>query len=414
MKYINKHQEFRSAVSGALTDNTHDSLQSWPDQTNEVEVPERLARITQDAINVYLSYRDPGGLIKGNKWWQVANGYTAIALHDSWSKDETNYRKLSASLRRCESSNSNSSNKNGFINDFNDDSLWWALCCLHVYTLRHRSWYLERAEEIWHHVRQSVCERGEHFFQGMDMDGGVFWKSKPPDADHVNSVSTGLFAELSVRLALIQLSSDAEVESSAKSAGPNADEYIDHARRSLGWILRCRYIPQQALVLDHIELKEQKAVDWRFTYNTGITLATCALLYEATGEEEYLLLACHMALKSMTRPIWVEEDGVLTESQAYGRGSNDPEVNDDAVGFKAVLIRGLGVLFDVIRRSGCRIERAVKTRAAIRGFVNVNFRSQQVRNTDGEGVYGPWWDGESLCFAQPRGVTDRMVGMNRY
>ena len=223
----------------------------------------------------------------------------------------------------------------------------------------------------------------------MDMEGGVFWKSAPPDEDHVNAISTGLFAELSVRLALSQLSTTCP----ASSSRPSADEYIDAARRSLGWILRCRYMPQSALVLDHIELDSQKAVDWRFTYNTGVTLSVCALLYEATGEEEYMLLACHMALRSMKRKLWVEGDGVLTESRAYGRGRNDPSRNDDAVGFKAVLVRGLGVLFDVIRRTGCTMPRAVKARAAVRAFINVNFRSQQVRNTDGEGIYGPWWNG---------------------
>lgn len=233
------------------------------------------------------------------------------------------------------------------------------------------------------------------------MEGGVFWKSAPPDGDHINAISTGLFAELSVRLALIQL-----LTPFPSTSGPSADEYIDAARRSLGWILRCRYIPKEALVLDHIELHSQKAVDWRFTYNTGVTLSVCALLYEATGQEEYMLLSCHMALRSMKRKLWVEEDGVLTEPMAYGRGRNDPLRNNDAVGFKAVLVRGLGALFDVIRRTGCTMPRAIKARAAVRAFINVNFRSQRVRNTDGDGVYGPWWNGP---FEFPTGHSQLAV-----
>lgn len=400
MRHVNKRIEFREAIEAALIGDDHDEGLDGAD--SDYEVPVRLATITQGATDKYLSYKQDDGLLKGVFWWQVANGYTAIALHDSWSGIRTNYDILAKAIRDCEKSNSAG---RGFINDFNDDSLWWALCCLHLYSLHHDPWFLEGAEEVWRHVREYVCERNQEFFRGIDMEGGVFWKSKAPDDDRLGSISTGLFAELSVRLALLHLQNPT-LSTSASNPGPSADEYIESARNSLGWILRCRYIPQQAVVLDGIDLHAQKADDRRFTYNTGVALGTCALLYEATGEEEYMLLACHMALKSMSRRLWIEDGGVLTETGAYDRARNEPCRNSDGIGFKSVLVRELGVLFDVIRRKKCRIERAAKTRVAIRRFINVNFHSQLVRNTDGEGVYGPWWNGESSFWHLSKTLID--------
>jgi predicted alpha-1,6-mannanase (GH76 family) len=147
------------------------------------------------------------------------------------------------------------------------------------------------------------------------------------------------------------------------------------------------------MVLDHLELNNEKAVDWVFTYNTGVALGTCALLYEATQEPEYMTLACHMAHRSMTRSGWVEDNGVLTEKEAYGRGTHDPFKPNDTVGFKAVLIRQLCTLYDVLVRTGCPEQKAQQCKSMIKKFIHINLQSQQERNTNGRNQYGPWWNG---------------------
>ena len=124
-----------------------------------------------------------------------------------------------------------------------------------------------------------------------------------------------------------------------------------------------------------------------------MALGASALLYEATHEPEYLTLACHMAHQAMRRGDWVEGNGVLTEHGSFGKGNHDPTKNDDAVGFKAVLIRHLGVLYEVILKTNAASPEARETAALIREFVNLNFRSQLERNTNGNGQYGPWWNG---------------------
>lgn len=275
-----------------------------------------LARITQECIDVFLQSKLENGKIRGIDWWQTANGYTATALHDTWSSENRlqNYDNVADAIRQCESG------KPGFINEFNDDTLWWALCCLHVYAIRKDPWVLDRAVHIWHHIHDSnsICKQGQAHFQNLDMEGACYWTTNL-DEEQVNSISTGLFAELSVRLGLV---SDGEVLN-AHSTMPllgqkptSREDYIEAARCSLGWILRCRYRDEDALVLDNFLLRQQIAQDWTFTYTTGVTIGVCALLLEATQSTEYLALACDMAQKAMVRPSWVEKNGVLTEHSA--------------------------------------------------------------------------------------------------
>ena len=354
-------------------------------------------KTSQRAIDIYMLSKKPNGGMGGIGWWQSANGYTAMALHDVWSSNHgnapRNYDILARIIRQCDS------NHPGLINAFNDDTLWWAMLCMHMYAIKRDDWFLKKAEAIWEHVRKSVCGRGEVSFNGNDMEGAVFWTTRPGE-EQINAITSGLFAELSMRLALLKTNGDQIREPSSKSNQPTRAEYIEAARCSLGWVLRCRYRPRRGIVLDHIKLKKNKAVDWIFTYNTGVALGVCALLYEATREEEYMTLACHMAYKAMTftgPQGWIEDDGVLTEKGAYGRGTHDPWKNNDSVGFKAVLVRQLCTLYDVISRIGCQQPYALHVKDIIKEFINVNFRSQQERNTNRKGQYGPWWGGPFQC-----------------
>ena len=227
------------------------------------------------------------------------------------------------------------------------------------------------------------------------MEGGCYWTTKPGE-DQINSISTGLFAELSVRLALIEknlLDWMKDHFSVFQRKKTYIEEYIEAARSSLGWILRCRYRPEEGIVLDGVLLKDQTANNWTFTYTTGVTTGVCALLYKALKQDDYLVLGIHMARKSMARSEWVNENGVLTEPGAYGKGTHNPAVNNDAVGFKSVLMRQLGVLYQVISDMRTPNADAQETACVIESFVNVNFQRLQAHDTNAEGQYGPWWDG---------------------
>lgn len=387
IKYQTKFTEMDDPFKTAVRKASESAPAKPPWLSQPPPISPNIPSTTNRAIHIFLLSQRPNGSIGGIGWWQCANGYTAMALHDLWSGSKDHYATLDAAIRKCEA------RQRGLINVFNDDTLWWAMLCLHMYALGGDSWYLNIAKGIWRHIRdsRSICSRGKVLFHGGDMEGAVYWTTKPHE-EQINAISTSLYAELSGRLALIAR------DSSTHLSGPESfTDYIEAARCSLGWVLRCRYRPRDGVVLDHIKLKQDKRVDWTFTYNTGVTLGACALLYSATGEEDYMVLACHMARKAMAHGGWVEANGVLTEKGAYGRSTHDPWKDNDSVGFKAVLVRQLGVLLEVIRTSGCAMDVAREAREMIDVFLRVNFQAQVERNSNEKGQYGPWWNGPFEC-----------------
>ncbi|EXJ85823.1 hypothetical protein A1O1_06192 [Capronia coronata CBS 617.96] len=345
---------------------------------------EALINTTQTAIDVFLASKQANGQISGLGYWQVANGYTAIALHDSWSQTTGNAEILHDLLVEVEA------NQTDCINDFNDDSSWWGIFLLEMYDLTQDTNHLSVAQNIWAHVHDYVIPPGQYVINGTDMEGGVKWSNKNNETQ-VNAITTGLFTELSARLALVQ-------QDPARRR-----EMLTDAIFGFFWILRCRYLSAQYVVLDHIDLQTGQCFDWTFTYNTGQAIAAAVAIYDAMkqtqtqpanspGAGTYLDLACNMARAAMTRSTWVDADGTLTERGAYpGTGPNSKQAseNDDAVGFKGVLLRSLAKLYKILSRD--RVYPDLQTQLA--GFVQWQFQSLQQRATNGRGQFGPWWAG---------------------
>lgn len=355
------------------------------------ETNPQLLSITQKCIEVFLASSQPNGEIGGIGYWQTANGYTAIALHDHYSGGTRNVPLLSQRLATV------SSHHADLINEFNDDTLWWGNCLLDIHQLNQNPENIRAVVKLQTHVSGSVVPRGAFRVRDMDMGGAVMWTTRKGE-DQVNSITTGLYAEVCARLAgLVQDS-------------PKRREWLAEAEGSLDWVFRCRYREREALVLDTIKLDSKECVDWSFTYTTGQAISACVALFEAlsmlhteTGQrdgkeyrasksaERYLHSACKMARKSMYREGWVEKDGVLTEHGAYGKGNHEPWKNDDAVGFKSVLVRGLAKLYRVLAVDGGR--GYTQLRGEIGQFIEKQFDALQEKNTNGNGQYGPWWDG---------------------
>ncbi|QIW95256.1 hypothetical protein AMS68_000774 [Peltaster fructicola] len=363
---------------------------SW--SSNTYQPPANLDGITQQAIHTYMYSKQSDGTMGGLGWgWQSANGYTALALHELWSGGRNNYQDVADAVKTTER------NHSGLTNEFNDDTLWWAMCCIHLYSAAGDPWFLNKAKDIWGymHAKHAVCGRGRVFFRGRDMEGACYWTTRDGE-EAINTVTTGLYAELCARLALVERGTQTKHEHLSwllhqKKAGYG--DYIEAARCSLGWILRCRYRVEDGIILDSIMLKKDEEIDWTFTYTTGIAIGVCALLYELLGQPEYLELALHLANKAMRNTSWVEQNGTLTEPGAYGQGKHDPWEDSDGIGFKSVLIRQLGTLYEVLVRTRPDHQKAMATAHLIKTFINVNFQSQQERNTNGNGQYGPWWNG---------------------
>ncbi|GAB7358634.1 hypothetical protein MBLNU230_g3864t1 [Neophaeotheca triangularis] len=386
--------EFQKAFEAA--DTKHETP-SWHDKPQKLG--SNVSDVTERANQLFLGSQAPTGEIKGISSWQTANGYTALALYDKWSGSKKYYNQVADAAKKYER------RQKEFIGEFNDETLWWAVLCCHLYEVGNDQWFLQRAKNIWYHIRDGRfrAEKGQVKFKDQDMHGGVYRNTKPGE-EQINSITTGLCAELSARLAIF--------EGKSKEGDKTLrEEYLQAARDSLGWVLRCRYHPKDAVVLDGFNLKKNEASDKVFTHLAAVTLGACTQMFEATKDKKWISLACHIAHKAMRNNDWVENDGVLTDKAAYAKGKQDPTKSTDSVGFKSVLIRQLADLLETIKRTQPGTPEAKMEEKMIVSFISINFDSLQSKNTNGNGQYGPWWNGpfESPTTHSQMAVLDVMA-----
>ncbi|RMZ90282.1 hypothetical protein DV736_g2485, partial [Chaetothyriales sp. CBS 134916] len=341
--------------------------------TTSDQVDSRLD-ITTQAVNVFLASQKDDGTIAGIGYWQIGNGYSAMILHELWSQTASFVSLIRNSVKAIESTHP------GFINEYNDDSMWWAMANLELFKLTNDAAYLECAHNIWSHVKQYRLSKGEIFFHGMDMEGAVHWTSRDNETQ-LNTITTGLFAELSARL-------------SSYCSGDDSKNMTSLAKGSLSWIRRCRFDQQHYVVLDTIDYGTGEEKNWTFTYTTGQTIAASTAIYETLissrengGSSDFLELACDLALSAMHHPSWVGQDGTLSATEYPGQ--NSPWDNNDAVGFKSILLRSLTKLLCTLKAN----QLDSNLQSALRGFIQRQFNSLTTRNTNGQGQYGPIWAG---------------------
>lgn len=184
---------------------------------------------------------------------------------------------------------------------FYDDNEWVALAKVQKYLTTGDQAALARAEEIF-----------ELVVSGWDTDpthaapGGVFWTQATWSTDR-NTVSTMPGAQLATRLYQIT----------------GQDRYLRWAERMTSWTDEHLLVPN-GLYWDNIKL--DGTIDTRhFSYNQGVPVGTYTLLYQATGDREYLRKAEAIAEASYRY--------FVTEGRL-----NDHEVFFNSIWFKNLLL----------------------------------------------------------------------------
>lgn len=252
-------------------------------------------------------YDQRSGVWPTTGWWNSANALTAltdsmIASGDRryvWVLENTYSKKLHAA-------------QGDFVNEFTDDTGWWALAWIRVYDLTGDPTYLATARRAVDHMwslHDDVC------------GGGLWWTT---NRTYKNAVTSELFvtaaAQLSVRL------------------GVGGEPYLDHAISVWNWFDASGMINDEHLVndgLDRTTCRNNDGPTW--TYNQGVLLGGLVELAHATGDDKYLQRARELADAS-TNSDRLNVDGVLTEPcEQNGCDINGPS-------FKGIFVRNLGQL----------------------------------------------------------------------
>ena len=141
-----------------------------------------------------------------------------------------------------------------------------------LYGFTRDNWYLEKAKSVY-----------EFMLSGMDdkLGGGVYWhedKKNIPEEASKNTCSNAPAAVMCVKL--YQATNDAE--------------YLAKAREIYDWTKATLQDPGDHLYFDNIKLDGTRGTT-KFSYNSGQMIQAATLLYNATGEEQFLTDAKEVA-----------------------------------------------------------------------------------------------------------------------
>lgn len=198
--------------------------------------------------------------------------------------------------------------KYGQHGHYYDDNIWIALDYCDYYQLTHKPASLEKAVALYQYIYSGWSD---------EIDGGIFWCEQQKEAKHTcsNAPSTVLGVKL------YRLTKDAK--------------YLEKAKEMYAWTKKHLCDPTDHLYWDNINLKGKVSKE-KYAYNSGQMIQAGVLLYEETGDEQYL----HDAQQT------------AAGTDAFFRTKADKKdptvkVHKDMAWFNVILFRGLKALYKI-------------------------------------------------------------------
>ncbi|KAH7928605.1 Six-hairpin glycosidase, partial [Leucogyrophana mollusca] len=348
---------------------------TWRDPSTTLSSSDRVT-IAQNCIDTLTAQLDTStGSFNGIGYWQDANALSAMANQDYITHSTTNQAAVTNSLNSAWSLYANYDQYG-----YNDDAMWWATAAYYAYRAYGDSNLLDHAIATWTHVTNYVITPAdasagsistknftiEGSCDGETMVGGVFWRPTIDDTS-VNSIATGLYSTLSAFLA---------------SATGNST-YTNAAIASSNWI-KTTNMNSDYLALDTVDAQDctRSPSTELFTYNSGKYLEGLSVLADVTGDSSWSSLMLNVVAASVKATAWEGSDGVITEGA-------DVSEDNDGVGFKSVLIRGLNEVWTRNSDNGA-------LRTLIQSYTDVQYNALldlASTNSSGATWYSPAWEG---------------------
>lgn len=189
-----------------------------------------------------------------------------------------------------------------------DDNIWIALDYCDYYQLTHKPASLEKTVALYQYIYSGWSD---------EIGGGIFWCEQQKEAKHTcsNAPSTVLGVKL------YRLTKDAK--------------YLEKAKETYAWTKKHLCDPTDHLYWDNINLKGKVSKE-KYAYNSGQMIQAGVLLYEETGDEQYLRDARQTA----------------AGTDAFFRTKADKKdptvkVHKDMAWFNVILFRGLKALYKI-------------------------------------------------------------------
>ena len=302
-----------------------------------------------------LWFRDPTnleGLLDGTNqpyWWQSANAVEVLVDYARLSGDTSGDARLAGIYDFFVNPPSFFPVQANFLNDYNDDSGWWAIAWMKEYDRTGDPRHLAIPRAIFDRVSSQWQEAA---------GGGIPWNTT---STYLNSVTNGLFMIVAARLAV-------------RTGDPS---YLDWAKKDWAWYSQAGiFDPGTGVVFDAAQNHDL------WTYNQGVVLGGLTELYLATKGDEYLDRAMALADAAMTHPALQGVGGVLKEGKP-------PDPGDQPL-FKGIFLRYLQQLRDVLDTSDDPGRAACAAR--IHAFIDFNVAAMQANARDADGMFADTWE----------------------
>jgi hypothetical protein len=221
-----------------------------------------LSDIAASAISAMMGMRNSDGSFTEIGWWQAANAYTAAISYDKYTGSNTFSSQISQGMKSLIEEGPSDIFKTrgpGLRNEYNDDSLWWALACIDAAETYGDATFSAQAKALWQWIHDAslITETGIAPSMGgvsrtvvlsdqCSLEGGVYWTSLANE-DYVNSITTALMMQMSARLGM-----------------------GDSAQVTADWLRRHTVDGDQMVTSDGVRGDSCTTESGAFTYNTGM------------------------------------------------------------------------------------------------------------------------------------------------
>lgn len=189
-----------------------------------------------------------------------------------------------------------------------DDNVWVALDYCDYYRLTRKAKYLEKAVALYRYIYSGWSE---------ELGGGIFWCEQKKESKHTCSNAPSIV--LGVKL--YRLTKD--------------NAYLEKAKETYAWTKKNLCDPADQVYWDNVNLNGNISKA-KYSYNSGQMIQAGVLLYEETGDEQYLR----------------DAQATAAGTDAFFRTKADKKnpavkVHKDMAWFNVILLRGLQALAEV-------------------------------------------------------------------
>lgn len=245
-----------------------------------------------------------------------------------------------------------------FRADSTDDTGWWALALLSMYSITSEQWLLDIAITDEAYMAQ--------YWTASECNGGLIWQIR--DLSYKAAISNELYIELAATL---------------HNQIPGDSKYLRKSLIAWEWFKTSGMINSGFLINDGLmrgpggTCLNNNAPTW--TYNQGVILGGLVELWKATGNEEFLDAARAIA-NAVVASSHLAPSGILNEPCPDGVCTSP-----DQQSFKGIFMRYLAKLN--VHLSDRPYNTFIRTNA------EAMFAADRLSSGDGSDLYGPRWQG---------------------